>query len=158
MTEQLRVRRITAYCLLAVCFGTVLFVAADLDFPLRPLFVLVFVTVVPGWSLISYVNVRHVSVTWISAVGLSLSICLVFAQMLVLTHWWHPAAGVVALACGSAALLVHHVVRSRPPAVRSTSDGVTGSRPGIEALREAATDAMAKQAVTKPPRAGEGRS
>lgn len=165
MIEQLRVRRITAYGLLAVCFGTVLLVLLDVDFLLRPLFVLVFVSVAPGWALIAYVNVRHVSVTWISAVGLSLSMCLVSAQMLVLTHWWHPDAGVVVLACGTAALLLHHVARSRPPkasaavaAAVQTGAGAAVSRPGIEALREASVDALAvAPRKPRPPRApGDG--
>ncbi|WP_435159161.1 hypothetical protein [Amycolatopsis sacchari] len=115
MLEQLRNRRITAYCLLGVCLLTVLFVVTGLTSPVRTLLVLVFVTTAPGWALISYVNVRHVSVTWISAVGLSLALTLVVAQMLVLTHAWHPEAAVVVLAVLTSALLAHHVVRSRPP-------------------------------------------
>ncbi|HVV11404.1 hypothetical protein [Amycolatopsis sp.] len=115
MLEQLRNRRITAYCLLAVCFLTVVLILTNLTTPLRTLLVLVFVCTAPGWALISYVNVRHVSVTWISAVGLSVSISLVLAQMLVLTHAWHPEAAVVGMAFATAALLVHHVLRSKPP-------------------------------------------
>ncbi|KAA9149739.1 hypothetical protein FPZ12_042595 [Amycolatopsis acidicola] len=115
MTEQLRNRRITAYCLLAVCFSTVVLILTGVTTPLRTLLVLVFVCTAPGWSLISYVNVRHVSVTWISAVGLSLAVSILVAQMLVLTHAWHPEGAVVLLAFATAGLLVHHVLRSKPP-------------------------------------------
>ncbi|WP_236794536.1 DUF1616 domain-containing protein [Amycolatopsis sp. GM8] len=117
MTEQLRIRRFTAYGLLGVCFVTVLLIVLDLDSPIRTIAVLLFVGTAPGWALISYVNVRHLSVTWISAVGLSLSVGLIVAQMLVLTHQWHPEAAVVGMAIATAALLVHHVLRSRPRSV-----------------------------------------
>ena len=115
MIEQLRNRRITAYCLLVVCALTILLIMVDVVTPVRTVLVLVFVCTTPGWALISYVNVRHVSVTWISAVGLSISIGIVLAQMLVLTHAWHPELAVVSMAIATGALLVHHVVRSRPP-------------------------------------------
>jgi len=115
VAEQLRIRRITAYCLLAVCALTVLMIMLNLDTPVRVLLVLVLYTTAPGWALISYVNVRHVSVTWISAVGLSISIGIVLAQIMVLTHAWHPESAVVGTAIATAALLAHHVVRSRPP-------------------------------------------
>ena len=115
MIQQLRNRRITAYCLLGVCALTVLLIAIDVVTPARTLLVLVFVTTAPGWALISYVNVRHVSVTWISAVGLSVAVSIVLAQVLVLTHAWHPEAAVVGMAIATGALLIHHVVRSRPP-------------------------------------------
>lgn len=115
MIEQLRNRRITAYCLLGVCLLTVLLILLGLTTPVRTLLVLAFVTTSPGWALISYVNVRHVSVTWISAVGLSIAVNLGVAQIMVLTHAWHPEAATVGLAFASAALLAHHVVRSKPP-------------------------------------------
>ena len=114
MAEQLRIRRITAYCLLALCAVTVALIAAGFASPIRTVVVLLFVGTVPGWALISYVNVRHMSVTWISAIGLSLSIGIVLAQTLVLTKLWHPEAAVVALAGVTVPLLAHHVVRSRP--------------------------------------------
>ncbi|HKS45859.1 MAG TPA: hypothetical protein VJT49_12255 [Amycolatopsis sp.] len=114
MGEQLRIRRITAYCLLAVCAMTVAMIAADFAGPVRPVVILLFVGTVPGWALISYLNVRHLSVTWISAVGLSLSISIVVAQFLVLTKLWHPGPAVVLLATFTIPLLVHHVLRSRP--------------------------------------------
>ncbi|TVT17939.1 hypothetical protein FNH05_35790 [Amycolatopsis rhizosphaerae] len=115
MLEQLRTRRFTAYGLLGVCFLTVLLVLIGISTPVRLVLVLVFVCTLPGWALISYVNVRHVSVTWISAIGLSLAVNLVLAQLMVLTHAWHPEAAVVGMAVASSALLVHHVLRSRPP-------------------------------------------
>ncbi|NKQ52811.1 hypothetical protein HFP15_07945 [Amycolatopsis sp. K13G38] len=115
MIQQLRIRRITAYCLLGVCALTVVLIMFDLATPLRALVVLVLYTTAPGWALISYVNVRHVSVTWISAVALSISIGIVLAQMMVLTHAWHPESAVVGTAIATGALLAHHVVRSRPP-------------------------------------------
>ena len=115
MIRQLRNRRITAYCLLGVCALTVVLIAVGVVTPLRTVLVLVFLTTAPGWSLISYVNVRHVSVTGISAVGLSVSVGIVVAQGMVLAHAWHPEAAVIALAIATAALLGHHVVRSRPP-------------------------------------------
>ncbi|WAL63517.1 hypothetical protein ORV05_21155 [Amycolatopsis cynarae] len=115
MLEQLRTRRFTAYGLLGVCFLTVLLVLIGVSTPVRLILVLAFVCTSPGWALISYVNVRHVSVTWISAVGLSLAVNLVLAQLMVLTHAWHPEAAVVGMAVASSALLVHHVLRSRPP-------------------------------------------
>jgi hypothetical protein len=114
VVEQLRIRRITAYCLLGVCFVTALLILIDVHTPIRTLAVLVFLGTAPGWALISYVNVRHQSVTWISAVGLSLSVGLIVAQMLVLTHAWHPEAAVVGLTFATAVLLAHHVLRSRP--------------------------------------------
>jgi ABC-type iron transport system FetAB permease component len=117
VVEQLKIRRITAYCLLGVCFVTALLVVANLHTPVRTIAVLLFVGTAPGWALISYVNVRHLSVTWISAVGLSLSVSLVVAQVLVLTHAWHPEAAVIGMVIGTAALLVHHVLRSRPRSV-----------------------------------------
>ena len=112
--QQLRIRRYTAYGLLAVCVITIALVWSGLDFAVRPLVVLLFVLTAPGWALISYVNVRHLSVTWVSAVGLSLSITLILAQVLVLTHVWYPEAAVVALAAATAIPLTHHVLRSRP--------------------------------------------
>lgn len=111
--QQLRIRRYTACGLLAVCLVTIVLVWSGLDFALRPVAVLVFVLTAPGWALISYVNVRHLSVTWISAVGLSLSITLILAQVLVLTHTWYPEAAVVVLAFVTAIPLAHHVQRSR---------------------------------------------
>lgn len=125
MGEQLRVRRITAYCLLAVCVTTLMLILADFTSPVRTVAVLLFVLTVPGWSLISYVNVRHLSVTWISAVGLSLSVCLVLAQFLVLTKFWHPEAALVLLDCACVPLLAHHVLRSRPPAVARETPGAS---------------------------------
>jgi uncharacterized membrane protein len=118
--EQLRIRRITAYCMLAVCVMTVVSIAADVASPLRTMVILLFVGTVPGWSLISYLNVRHLSVTWISAVGLSISVGVLLAQVLVLTRFWHPEAAVVVLGCACVPVLAHHVVRARPPA-RSSS-------------------------------------
>lgn len=117
MVEQLKIRRITAYCLLGVCFVTALLIVLNLHTPIRTIAVLLFVGTAPGWALISYVNVRHLSVTWISAVGLSLSVGLIVAQMLVLTHAWHPEAAVIGMVLATAALLVHHVLRSRPRSV-----------------------------------------
>ncbi|GLY68923.1 DUF1616 domain-containing protein [Amycolatopsis taiwanensis] len=123
MGEQLRIRRITAYCMLAVCAMTVLMIVADFTNPVRTPVVLLFVLTVPGWSLISYVNVRHLSVTWISAVGLSLSVCIVLAQFLVLTKFWHPEAALAILACVCVPLLAHHVLRSQLPAVARETPG-----------------------------------
>ncbi|MTD57125.1 hypothetical protein [Amycolatopsis pithecellobii] len=117
MAEQLRIRRITAYCLLGICVLTALLITLDLDTPVRTIAVLLFLGTAPGWALISYVNVRHLSVTWISAVGLSLSAGLIVAQLLVLTHAWHPEAAVLGMVVATAALLVHHVLRSRPRSV-----------------------------------------
>jgi hypothetical protein len=114
VTEQLRIRRISAYGLLGVCFVTAALIVLNVHTPVRTFAVLLFVGAAPGWALISYVNVRHLSVTWISAVGLSLSVGLVVAQMLVLTHAWHPEAAVLGMVLATAVLLVHHVVRSRP--------------------------------------------
>ena len=114
MIQQLRNRRITAYCLLGVCALTILLIATGVVTPVRTVLVLLFVTTAPGWALISYVNVRHVSVTWISAVVLSVSVGIVLAQMMVLTHAWHPETAVVAMAIATSGLLVHHVLRSRP--------------------------------------------
>ncbi|GAA3832799.1 hypothetical protein [Amycolatopsis tucumanensis] len=116
--QQLRIRRYTAYGLLAVCLVTIVLVWSGLDFFLRPLAVLVFVLTAPGWALISYVNVRHLSVTWVSAVGISLAITLIVAQVLVLTRFWHPEAAVVVLAFVTAVPLAHHVLRSRPGEAR----------------------------------------
>lgn len=112
--QQLRIRRYTAYGLLVVCLATIVLVWSGVDFALRPLAVLLFVLTAPGWSLISYVNVRHLSVTWISAVGISLAITLIAAQVLVLTHAWYPEAAVVVLAFVTAVPLTHHILRSRP--------------------------------------------
>ncbi|TNC26462.1 hypothetical protein [Amycolatopsis alkalitolerans] len=117
MAEQLRIRRITAYCLLGVCFVTALLIVLNLHTPVRTIAVLLFTGTAPGWALISYVNVRHLSVTWIGAVGLSLSVGLVVSQALVLTHAWHPEAAVLGLVFATAALLAHHVLRSRPRSV-----------------------------------------
>ncbi|OXM67530.1 MULTISPECIES: hypothetical protein [Amycolatopsis] len=116
--QQLRIRRYTAYGLLAVCLVTIVLVWSGVDFVLRPLAVLVFVLTAPGWALISYVNVRHLSVTWVSAVGISLAITLIVAQVLVLTRFWHPEAAVVVLAAVTALPLAHHVLRSRPGEAR----------------------------------------
>jgi hypothetical protein len=112
--EQLRIRRITAYCLIVVCMVTLGLVFGDVDTFVRPVAILLFAGTAPGWAMISYVNVRHVSVTWISAIGLSLAVGLIVAQMLVLTHAWHPEAAVVGMALLTIPLLAHHVVRSRP--------------------------------------------
>ncbi|GAB3578903.1 hypothetical protein GCM10027445_46700 [Amycolatopsis endophytica] len=116
--QQLRIRRYTAYGLLAVCLMTIVLVWSGVDFALRPLAVLLFVLTAPGWALISYVNVRHLSVTWVSAVGISLSVTLIVAQVLVLTHTWYPEVAIVVLAFVTAIPLAHHVVRSRPGEVR----------------------------------------
>ncbi|NIH80147.1 hypothetical protein [Amycolatopsis viridis] len=116
--QQLRIRRYTAYGLLAVCLVTIVLVWSGSGVVLRPPAVLLFVLTAPGWALISYVNVRHLSVTWISAVGISLAIALIVAQVLVLTHTWHPEAAVVVLAAITTIPLVHHVLRSRPGGAR----------------------------------------
>ncbi|MFD2416682.1 hypothetical protein [Amycolatopsis pigmentata] len=114
--EQLRIRRITAYCLLAVCLMVVGTIVTGWENPVRTVAVLLFVGAAPGWALISYVNVRHLSVTWISAIGLSLSIAIVIAQVMVLTKAWHPITAVLVLVLFTVPLLAHHVLRSRPPA------------------------------------------
>lgn len=138
---QRRTRRITAYGLLAVCAVTVVMIAADFTSPVRTLVILLFVLTVPGWALISYVNVRHLSVTWITAVGLSLSVCIVVAQFLVMTKFWHPQAAVVLLACACVPLLVHHVLRTRPmDRPRPARSEVAADTPGQDA---AGSDAMA---------------
>ncbi|HET6500232.1 MAG TPA: hypothetical protein VFG87_05640 [Amycolatopsis sp.] len=113
MGEQLRIRRITAYCLLAVCAVTLVMIVAGFAGPVRTVAILLFVGAAPGWALISYLNVRHLSVTWISAVGLSLSVGILLAQTLVLTKTWHPEAAVVALVCATMPVLAHHAVRSK---------------------------------------------
>jgi uncharacterized membrane protein len=113
--EQLRIRRITAYFLLAVCLVVVGTIVTSWENPLRTVAVLVFVGATPGWALISYVNVRHLSVTWISAIGLSFSIAIVIAQVMVLTKAWHPITAVLVLVLFTVPLLAHHVLRSRPP-------------------------------------------
>lgn len=113
--EQLLIRRITAYCLLAVCLALVGMTVAGWENPIRTVAVLLFTCAAPGWALISYVNVRHLSVTWISAIGLSLSITIVAAQFMVLTKTWHPVTAVLLLVIVTVPLLAHHVLRSRPP-------------------------------------------
>lgn len=115
MGEQLRIRRITAYFLLAVCLTVVGTIVTNWENPIRTVAVLLFAGAAPGWALISYVNVRHLSVTWISAIGLSLAIAIVLAQVMVLTRTWHPITAVLLLVICTVPLLAHHVLRSRPP-------------------------------------------
>jgi uncharacterized membrane protein len=146
VSEQLLIRRITAYCLLAVCLAVVGMIVTGWENPIRTVLVLLFTGAVPGWALISYVNVRHLSVTWISAIGLSLSITIVVAQFMVLTKTWQPVTAVLLLVIVTVPLLAHHVLRSRPPERLASHGAVAGE--------SAAPDASSEGSPSKPAEAG----
>jgi uncharacterized membrane protein len=113
VAEPRIVQRATAVCLVAVCLLTVVLVGANLHIPLRLPLVLLTVGVVPGWALISYLNLRQVSLLWISAVGISLAISLLGALVMVLFKAWYPRAAVSMLALMCLVPLTRHVWRTR---------------------------------------------
>jgi hypothetical protein len=89
---------------LAIVLGTC--VAFDLALPGRPVLALVFFIAVPGWACLRACRAPACSLAAFAAIALSVSLTILFGQVLVsqLDWSWQPATVVIAV--GSAAGLV----------------------------------------------------
>jgi uncharacterized membrane protein len=76
----------------------------------------VFVTVAPGWAIVSYLRIDSQSLRWTAAVAMGVSVTIIAAQIMTTTGWWHPTAMLLILAAATLAALSHHLVRDRPGA------------------------------------------
>ncbi|WP_329057844.1 hypothetical protein [Amycolatopsis sp. NBC_01480] len=98
--------------LLAVTAVTAAFAVLDLQGPARVIVTLLFLFLVPGWSVIAFFRPSTSSLTWALVIAVSVAIDLLGAQLMLLTTWRPALASVFALVV-CAVLLGFHLVTAR---------------------------------------------
>jgi uncharacterized membrane protein len=67
---------------------------------------------VPGWALVSHLDLRWPAAEIALSLAGSLAVLLLVAQLMVITRQWHPAAATWAVGAVAAVALVARLVRS----------------------------------------------
>ena len=98
--------------LLAVTAVTAVFAVLDLQGPARVVVTLLFLFLVPGWSVVAFFRPGSSSLTWALVIATSVAIDLLGAQLMLLTTW-RPALASVSALLVCAVLLGFHLVTAR---------------------------------------------
>jgi uncharacterized membrane protein len=110
---RLQAREAVTLALLVVDLTALVLAAADAAGTVRFLTGLVTALAVPGWAIVSHLDLRWAAAEVALSVAGSLAIVLLVAQSMVMTRSWGPAAATWAIGGISAVLLVARLDRYR---------------------------------------------
>jgi len=108
---RLHARAVLTAALLAIDLAGLALATAGVGGPVRFLTGMVTALAVPGWAIVSYLDLRWPSAEIALSVAGSLAIYLLVAQVMVMTRSWTPSAATWAVGMLAAVLLVVRLVR-----------------------------------------------
>jgi hypothetical protein len=103
--------RNAAIAALIISVVVALSTAADLHYPGRMAFTVLFAGIVPGWVAVAYIRFRERLVEIVSSVALSAAMGIIIAMTQLQTHLWHSRIWVTAWAVLAAGAAVPHILR-----------------------------------------------
>jgi uncharacterized membrane protein len=104
-------RAIATVVVLVIDAVAVVLTMAGAHGPLRLLFGLAFVLVVPGWAVIGFLRLNWPAAEVSLTIGLSLAITLLGSEVMLWTHTWHPVTYQLILGIIAAGLMAEQLRR-----------------------------------------------
>lgn len=107
---MLTVRRVVTWALSLACAAGAVIAIADVDTPLRPVLIPLFLLVVPGVATVRLLSERDILVAASVGTGASIAINVLTAEAMLVLDAWSPKIAVAAIAVLAGLLHVLHIL------------------------------------------------